>query len=537
MKKGILCLIIPILVMLSSGCGNLSPNGGTKVTITLGGFPMTTAHQYDGVKIEQFSSTEEYALSTSLFENQDLRAGTFSAQIVLKPACTKIVVSLYWGENSHANDYSWQFAVQPGTTEYITNYWLSNTYPRDYGFSESLAVDVGIGVSREVDFSQTPYILFKATDARNQDYQIQLTSVEGSLRVRWGMASLGANIFYNVVDSNQSFVITNVHDPNLYIAVTSNDPTAAASAKITVTSSSKSLTKGAMSALIPSNRPDLVFAADNDYETLYLINPLEKKILQEVALPEPRPIDMAYSAVDNKLYFISEYFGNVIVYDLASGEFKKVQYAQLADGRAIKVAPELRRIIVNSTAGIFILNMDTLQVVAKDQLIADNVAVDQVHQKLYVATGANSYKAISSYSIVDDQIVFEQEIDKGSIGGVMDVTPDSSKLIYACGAWGNPQLVVYDTATQTKLTKWDYNVSNLSLGLDNSTIYAAGPDEQISDNEIAYIFDLKNLALVDKLNLPYSGGLVTANSDGSMLLAYNVDKANEEYVIYYYKLK
>lgn len=527
-KASFLSLMIIVLMALTSGCGKITP--GETIVLNVGGFPMNGDHPYDQIKIEQFGSDQTYALKSIVLSDLD-GSVPISTKISFEQSCTKIVLSLSWGDNYR--EYYAEVPVVAGVKEYNVMYWLTDRFPHQYGFSDMLAIDVGATVTKQVDFSKTPVVVFRAENARNQNYEVKISNVTGTILFKWGSGIIYASqVPQKTIETAELIAISDVHDPYLYIGMTSIDPLAKASATVTVTKTSRTLTNGLFSKLVSGSRPDLVFGTDIDHGTLCYINPLEKRITKDVDLPDPRPIDMAYSAVDNKLYLISQYLGNITVYDVEQESFTRVQYSKLADGLELAIAPERRRIYVSSTEGIFIIDMDSLQVLAHEKLEVQKMAVDPVHEKLYLATGSYSSK-ILKYSLSNDQIVLEEQNDNpGGSCTQMLVSPDGEKLIYACNDYNPPGLVVFNT---DKLTvSWEYNLKVNKLALQNSTIFAVGSESDYM--ETVYALDLANYSSVKKFNVPFKNTLVTPNSDGSVLVAFCSDAFAETYALYYYDL-
>lgn len=534
MKKGlVLVLAITFLSLLISGCA--APGSVVKeVTLTLGGFPINGQHEYNGFSIEQYSNdSSTNPLSSHSYHDVDL-SDTISFKIPLESGCKKIVVSLFSGTDYR--EYYWEFAVLPGVKDYTSMYWLTvNT--GEYGFSDQLAVDVDLGVTQQVDFSQFPVALFKVADARNQNYEVKITPTKGAVKVIWGSGAVDPMYgSYTKINIQGTILISDIHDPILYIGVTSVDPRVPASAQISILHTGRTMTKGMISALVPGNTPDLVFAADIDYETLYYINPLEKEIAKEVEIPEPRPVDMAYSPIDNKLYFVSQCSGYLLIYDVAQEIFTKIQYAKLADGLGIKVAPDCRRIFVNSTEGIFLVDMDTLQVVSQIDEQAHSIAIDQVGHKLYFSTNSDDCR-VEKYSFSDGQLSYERETGSlATSAGEINITPDGTTLLFTKLNYPEPATLILETDKLSQLGRYNFVATRLIPGIDNSTIYAV-IDIENADRDMVYTLDLHNYSVVKKFSLPYAIGLVTPNSDGNVLVFFTANTETDDYALYYYDLR
>ena len=76
------------------------------------------------------------------------------------------------------------------------------------------------------------------------------------------------------------------------------------------------LALGKISDMAATNDPEYVYAIDEDQQLLYLISTSNQKIVDTISLPDPQPVAMDYSPVDDKLYIVSALSGQITVYDL-----------------------------------------------------------------------------------------------------------------------------------------------------------------------------------------------------------------------------
>ncbi len=195
--------------------------------------------------------------------------------------------------------------------------------------------------------------------------------------------------------------------------------------------------------MVAGDDPGLVYALNRDYNTLDFINAGSGQITDNIELPYTQPLAMSWSSIDDKLYIVSKFSGNVTVFDPADSEITQIPFSYAKDGRDIEVAPALRRIYVLSTDMSYnylsIIDMDTESVLFETRIDADSIVVDETRELLF---GSDTY--MSKYSVNGDTLVLEQKVRSGSNPQKINISPDGLHIVLPCGGGNGSGYTIYD---------------------------------------------------------------------------------------------
>lgn len=292
---------------------------------------------------------------------------------------------------------------------------------------------------------------------------------------------------------------------------------------------------GIISCLESSDQPQLVFGLVSDKNQLLFINPQTGQLSGTYTFPEPQPMRMAYSASDNKLYIISNYSGNVNIFDVDNKTFSSYNFSLTADGRDIDIEAVKRRIYIAASDGFYIMDMDNGAIIYQDN--SDecwNLAVMSDPDKLFV--NMNDYTDnLKRYAINSTQLVLEESIEGSSEQcHSIIITSDNTKLIIPC-------------LSQQNISAFNPLMMDDIMGIYDIDSYAdqvcVSQDAQylfVTSWDNLSIFNAKTYVFIKEYHLPNTTlgySRLGVNNDGSMLLIYNYDTyyENDSYLYFIQK--
>ena len=300
---------------------------------------------------------------------------------------------------------------------------------------------------------------------------------------------------------------------------------------------------GKISDMIAANDPEFVYAIDQDHQALHIISTSGQVIVESVSLPDTQPVAMDYSPVDNKLYIVSAFSGQITVYDLNSSQISVLPFSATNDGRDIVVAPSLRRIYVLSPNGydsyLTIVDMDSGAVVLEDTVGGSSIVLDKTNQMIFTGNSGLSPSTIRKYSISNDDLQLVQSIQAGSNGRKINISPDGLHVVLPCGGGNGPGYTIYDydSLDLTRvLGEWDVGTypKYAAFSPDSTILY--GTNGSTYDNYL-YVMDAATHQQIRKLDFPNADDYVvfTPNSDGTVVVGFSYNTYyDEDYSLYFF---
>ncbi len=299
---------------------------------------------------------------------------------------------------------------------------------------------------------------------------------------------------------------------------------------------------GKISAMIGGKNPNVVYAIDKTKQSLYFIDVNAQHIFKKVDLPYPNPLAMDYSAIDNKLYIVSEGSEIITVYDINSAVISEIPFASPSkipfDGESrgfdIEVAPNLRRIYVlcrpSYNTYLSIVNMDNGEILSDASKLENGytLTVDEINKRIFTAQ-----VGISRYSVQND--IPKPEITMSDAGG-----PGFNKVLLS----SDNSLVIHSPG----YVLYSYNADNLNVLYESEKLdcrYARlSPDGTLlyllagsySDDDYLYVMDAADFRMIRTLDFPnvYEYGVLTPNSDGSSVVGFSCGSNCEEPALYFF---
>ncbi|CAB1061134.1 hypothetical protein D1BOALGB6SA_5907 [Olavius sp. associated proteobacterium Delta 1] len=315
----------------------------------------------------------------------------------------------------------------------------------------------------------------------------------------------------------------------------------------TVQLSEPTATLGKISALAAGNDPELVFAADQDNQALYVISTSTQWIVDTVALPDPQPSAMDYSPADDKLYIVSASSGRITIVDPSNSQITRLPFSDTQTGTDIAVAPLLRKIFVLSPNGydayLTIVDMDSGAVILQDTVGGSSIAVDENSRMIFTGDRGLSPATIEKYYLDNDNGTYSlqqvQTIQAGSNGRKINISPDGLHIVYPCGGGNGAGYSIYDydsTDLNTVLGEWDVGTypNNAAFSPDGTVLF--GTNGSPYDNYL-YVMDAAGYQQINKLDFPNADdyAVFTPNSDGTVVVGFSYDTYyDDDYSLYFF---
>lgn len=283
--------------------------------------------------------------------------------------------------------------------------------------------------------------------------------------------------------------------------------------------------------LVASAQPDKVFALSSTNNKLIILNPLTQSISEEVILPENSPTAFEYATSEQKLFFVSYFSGNVTVWDENTGNFELIFFSETADGRSIHVDGQNRRIYVGSSQGMFIIELDTHEVLLSGAYYGSYTyfAIQSDDQFLF----STEYSYLNKYDISTDQLIELQSVHTHATSSrKIFVTLDQT--IVSVVSYGN--LLQYSTEN-IETSMGEYDVKDWGFSNSNSgTMAYSGEYDYINYESKLNVFDSNTFEVIKEYPIPNANSQmkITTNANDSFIIAFTYNaNYNEDYVIYF----
>ncbi len=302
------------------------------------------------------------------------------------------------------------------------------------------------------------------------------------------------------------------------------------------------ITDGIISDLEYSENDELVFGLNQTTNKLLLINP-QNGTLTKTDLPFSQPISMDYSLDDQKLYIVYKFSGTISVWDSKSQSLSSIDFSGSSDGRVIKIDPQNRRIYVLSNSGLFILNMDTGNVLLSNvSIVGESMALDPDNMLLFTAKEGGSPAKIYKYSVSSDVLTLLQTNNNcGSNPRKISMNPNNDFVVLPCGGGngGGYTVYAYDTDNLNNvLGEFDIGTYPLYASFTPNGQKMLGTNGDPYD-EYLYVMNSYSFIEDDKKYFPNSDNYcrITTNYSGTKIIAFSYDDHyDNEYVIYFFNL-
>lgn len=300
---------------------------------------------------------------------------------------------------------------------------------------------------------------------------------------------------------------------------------------------------GQISDLVAGEDPQWVYAVDQDNQTLYHINTQTQQISDALILPDTQPVAIDYSPMDNSLYVVSAFSGDVSIVHLDDSRISKMPFSTSRDGRDIVVAPTLRRIYVLSPDGydsdLSILDMDNGDVLSLTEIGGSSIVIDESSEVIFTADKGLSPATLYKYSVSSDRQQLLQSIRTGGNGRKVAISPDGAHVVLPCGAGNGPGYTIYDFDAgnlDNVFGEWDVGTypSGAAFSPDGSIFF--GTNGRPSDNNL-YVMDAAMHSQIRKLPFPNSSdyAVFTPNSDGSVVVGFSYDTyGDSDHMLFYF---
>lgn len=290
---------------------------------------------------------------------------------------------------------------------------------------------------------------------------------------------------------------------------------------------------GLITRIVASNDPDKVYCLNNTSQTLMEVDPFNREITSSFTCPENHPVDMAYSAIDNKLYIISQYSGTVDVFNPENGSFHSFTYNNAADGIGIDLDSENRRIYIASTKGTYIIDMDTEQIVNHSpDVSAQFIKLDTKRNQLFIF----DYIHLRRYSVNNDSMALKQDLYSGTANG-FEINPDQSKLLpFNVSSASNYYFRALDpTDLENILGVYEIKYPNYGVfGNNNKRLYAT---TSVIGNNYLHVFHEDEYDFIAKYLFPNSEDYVRMeiNFTDQVVVGYSYDDDyNSDRYLYFF---
>lgn len=217
--------------------------------------------------------------------------------------------------------------------------------------------------------------------------------------------SSGAHTYYGVVyNIVGDSTLSNKHTQDIMIAVPVN---------------------GVISDIVPTDQPDGVYALDATNSKLLVLNPLLKTISGEFDLPELNPVACSFASGENKLLIVSQYSGNITLFDENTEQFQSISFSVTADGLDIMLDVINRRIYIISTEGLFILDFDTHEVLLAGGNPIYYAVIKPELQQLFALKNSKLYK----YDVSNDLLEIIQTSQQIISSDKIILNPDHQSVL------------------------------------------------------------------------------------------------------------
>ncbi len=269
-------------------------------------------------------------------------------------------------------------------------------------------------------------------------------------------------------------------------------------------------------------------------------------------LPELNPVAMELSEINQKLYIISEFSGDVTIYDIPSGTFSSIHFSDIADGIKICIDDIHRRIYVMGVSSSFygpryyILDMDERKLLREqspyDARVQNfrHMALDE-EQQLYAA-GSGSPGRLYKFDVSADSLRYvEHNSDAGANAKALAVSPTQEFVVMPAGGGNGPSYITYAferTNLNNVLRSFDLGTFPVNVIFTPSGELLLGTNSSPHENFV-YVYDSQSGIQRAMLPTPMTSDdlRMTTNSDGSKLMIFTYDDfSNPNPTVIFYDL-
>lgn len=289
-----------------------------------------------------------------------------------------------------------------------------------------------------------------------------------------------------------------------------------------------------------SENDDLVFGLNQSKNKLLLINPINP-YHTEITLPFAQPIAMDYSVQDQKLYIIYKFTGSISVFDHSTQSLSELEFSAVDDGRDICVDALNRRIYLLSTAGLYILDMQSGDVLLNATAIEGaSMVIEPDNQWLFTASSISSSETLYKYSVEGDVLnLIQTRSGIGSSAKKIKIHPEGDYVVIPCigGNGRNQSVFAYSTADLDNI------LGEFNMGF--APIFAAfSPDGNYMlggsgfNNEI-YVMNARSFLKENQIHVPNAREYVrmTTNNTADKIIVFTYYLNYErEHVLFFFDL-
>lgn len=298
------------------------------------------------------------------------------------------------------------------------------------------------------------------------------------------------------------------------------------------------LPNGYISDICASEDENLVFALNKSMSQLMFLDPYTLDYTT-IDLPYPKPVSMSYSISDKKLYIAYEFTGSISEYNKVTSLINDISFSSNLDGVQVEVDDLKRRIYLLSNEGLYIINMDSYEIILDNFSIqGEQFALAKNNSFLYATDLGGSPARIYKYSILNDEIqLLQSNNDGGGNPRSISSNPNEEFFVVPCGGGNGYGYTIYAFDSQdinNTLGEFDMEVypELARFNHDGSLMFATNGDSYLDK---LFVFNTTNYLSINSYYLPNSDNCIDIeeNINGEKILAFTYnDYGDNHYVIY-----
>ena len=298
------------------------------------------------------------------------------------------------------------------------------------------------------------------------------------------------------------------------------------------------LPNGPITNIIPSTKDNMFFALSKSESQLMLLYP-STTTFERINLPYSIPVDMDYSISEEKLFIVFAYSGVVSIWDQNSKEFNTIEFSSTADATSVKADVIHRRIYIETSEGLFILDMDSGDVLLTDtSLEYNNFIIDTKNQLMVTSDDRYNNVVLKKYSLVNDSFELVQtrgNLGYRDLGMVLNKQKDYYMVITTTGNDGDGTNYAFKSSNINELYGQFDNIEYsryTSFSNDGNALITVGDYE----NKL-YLLNAESLQIEQSLDLVQGANAIIAiNNSKTMVVVFSHSIYDTDYKVLYYKL-